>query len=161
MEQLIQRGYSEDQIVKATGLKKNQVRARMRLTNLTQPLREAMMEGKITPTNAEEAAKLGTTAQTRLAQKLEEKDKLTWSDVDEVRRARHDQAVTTTLSALDFSGVASIEEVEKAEKQERDKLRRGADYLRRLLDWQEFRDGDNREALEAVIALVEREVERS
>lgn len=155
-ETLMNRGYSIQQIASEIGVPQGTVKARLRLANLNPVLRQAMLNGLITPSNAEEAAKLKEKAQDRLATTLTYKGKLTAADVAEVKRTRHEEAVKTTFAELDFGDLAGIEDVESAEKSERETLKTGVEVLRSIIKHQKFPD-NHLAGLEAVLALAEKE----
>lgn len=103
IEALLKEGASDETIVAATGLLKQEIRALLPLTNLPPTLRSALREGKIAASVATEAAKVSAQAQRRLEDVLAEKGRISASDVKEQRQARTQAAART----LDLGSLAS------------------------------------------------------
>lgn len=111
IEDLLKVGAQEADICEATGLAPHQVRARLRLQRLIQPLRDAFRDGQITATTAGDAARLPAAMQTRLAAKLLAGERLTSKDV---KAARSAQAVSVTDQLPEDIFAAIPEETESS-----------------------------------------------
>ena len=92
IRRLLDRGAPLRDICRATGMSPARVKQRMRLLNLAAPLAQALSQGEITVGTAEAAAKLSSTEQRALADRLAERGKLTLEDVAEARSARRQSA---------------------------------------------------------------------
>ena len=92
IRRLLDRGAPLRDICRATGMSPARVKQRMRLLNLAAPLAQALSQGEIAISVAEAAAKLGSTEQRALADRLAERGKLTLEDVAEARSARRQSA---------------------------------------------------------------------
>ena len=92
IRRLLDRGAPLRDICRATGMSPARVKQRMRLLNLAAPLAQALSQGEIAISVAEAAAKLGSTEQRALADRLAERGKLTLEDIAEARSARRPSA---------------------------------------------------------------------
>jgi ParB/RepB/Spo0J family partition protein len=106
IRRLLDRGAPLRDICRATGMSPARVKQRMRLLNLAAPLAQALSRGEITVGTAEAAAKLGSTEQRALADRLAERGKLTLEDVAEARSARR-QSAQAALSLPMLPAVAN------------------------------------------------------
>jgi ParB/RepB/Spo0J family partition protein len=102
IESLLDLGYSDKQIAQATGLTLGTIRSRLRLRDLHPALREALDEGAISMSVAEQARKLPLVEQEALAIQLDQDGKLTTKDVNERRHVQIGEAVTALPA--DFLG---------------------------------------------------------
>ena len=102
IESLLDLGYSDKQIAQATGLTLGTIRSRLRLRDLHPALREALDEGAISMSVAEQARKLPLVEQEALAIQLDQDGKLTTRDVNERRHVQIGEAVTALPA--DFLG---------------------------------------------------------
>lgn len=103
IEQLMEAGYSEPQIIAVTGLHVSTFRRRLQLRNLVPDLRGRFEAGDIAVTVAESIAKLDTDTQRRLIDVAGD-DKITGPMVREVRARRSEEA----YEALDIPGFDQI-----------------------------------------------------
>jgi ParB/RepB/Spo0J family partition protein len=85
VEELLGKGYSEQQLVEATGIGKNELRRLLRLRQLVNSLRLAFVDGELNASVAEAAAKLPAAAQHRLSKKLGD-GRITLKDVREAHQ---------------------------------------------------------------------------
>jgi len=106
IRRLLDRGAPLRDICRATGMSPARVKQRMRLLNLAAPLAQALSQGEIAISVAEAAAKLGSTEQRALADRLAERGKLTLEDVAEARSARR-KAAQSTLDLPTLPAVAN------------------------------------------------------
>jgi len=106
IRRLLDRGAPLRDICRATGMSPARVKQRMRLLNLAAPLAQALSQGEITVGTAEAAAKLSSTEQRALADRLAERGKLTLEDVAEARSARR-KAAQSTLDLPTLPAVAN------------------------------------------------------
>ena len=106
IRRLLDRGAPLRDICRATGMSPARVKQRMRLLNLAAPLAQALSQGEITVGTAEAAAKLSSTEQRALADRLAERGKLTLEDVAEARSARR-QSAQAALSLPTLPTVAN------------------------------------------------------
>jgi len=106
IRRLLDRGAPLRDICRATGMSPARVKQRMRLLNLAAPLAQALSQGEITVGTAEAAAKLSSTEQRALADRLAERGKLTLEDVAEARSARR-QSAQAALSLPTLPAVAN------------------------------------------------------
>jgi len=106
LRRLLDRGAPLRDICCATGMSPARVKQRMRLLNLAAPLAQALSQGEIAAGVAEAAAKLGSTEQRALADRLAERGKLTLEDVAEARSARR-QSAQAALSLPTLPAVAN------------------------------------------------------
>jgi len=106
IRRLLDRGAPLRDICRATGMSPARVKQRMRLLNLAAPLAQALSQGEIAISVAEAAAKLSSTEQRALADRLAERGKLTLEDVAEARSARR-QSAQAALSLPTLPAVAN------------------------------------------------------
>jgi len=106
IRRLLDRGAPLRDICRATGMSPARVKQRMRLLNLAAPLAQALSQGEIAISVAEAAAKLSSTEQRALADRLAERGKLTLEDVAEARSARR-KAAQSTLDLPTLPAVAN------------------------------------------------------
>jgi len=106
IRRLLDRGAPLRDICRATGMSPARVKQRMRLLNLAAPLAQALSQGEIAISVAEAAAKLGSTEQRALADRLAERGKLTLEDIAEARSARR-KAAQSTLDLPTLPAVAN------------------------------------------------------
>lgn len=102
IEALMRDGAGERDIAVATGLTVQEVRALLPLTTLSRTVRQALREGKVKASVAQEMVKLPASAQRRLEAKLTGEGKLTGGDVKEQKLVRTQQAA----AALDLGALA-------------------------------------------------------
>ena len=116
IRRLLDRGAPLRDICRATGMSPARVKQRMRLLNLAAPLAQALSQGEITVGTAEAAAKLSSTEQRALADRLAERGKLTLEDVAEARSARR-QSAQAALSLPMLPAVANSPQPKRAAHQ--------------------------------------------
>ena len=101
IERLRERGHSDTEIARASGMSKRELLGRMvPLLQLHPKLREALDQGEMAPGTAMKAAKLPGGYQEKLVERLEAGAKLTGQDVREVREVQSEDAVATLPAAL-------------------------------------------------------------
>ncbi len=99
IERLISAGKSVSQITRATGMDAGTIRKRLKLTKLIPVLREALECGQIKVALAEGISALPEALQVQLAVKGDI-DKLTGTDLREVREVRHEHAAALLIDAV-------------------------------------------------------------
>jgi hypothetical protein len=92
IELLLERGYSEKEIARRTGMTVQTVRQRMRLTHLIPFLMELFSSGKVKVGTATAAAKLPASLQLALEEKYREAGSLTYRDVRLVKHIRVEES---------------------------------------------------------------------
>lgn len=93
VRECLDKGKTEEEIMKLTGVGPERLKALMRLDHLPESLRQAFLEGKITPKVAERASKQKPKVQKRLAKILKETGQLRNEDISTVRKAIQSAAV--------------------------------------------------------------------
>ena len=83
---LVEEGHSEEEIARATGMRRSTIQARLRLVGLNGVLLTALRKGKIRIGVAEAAARLSKHDQVALLEALNRNGKLTQADVKAVRQ---------------------------------------------------------------------------
>lgn len=104
IERLLALGASEQVIARETGLRLQTIRQRLRLGRLDHNLRQALRLGRLAVGVAEQAAKLPSATQQRLANRLAETGKVTSADVAAERQVRTQQAT----AALPFAFLTAV-----------------------------------------------------
>ena len=101
VEQLLEKGYSLDQVSKELLIPRSRLLKRMRLLALPQPLFEGLRDGKLKPGVAELVATLPAKLRQKCAERFEEQcRKLTGDDVRELRQVGVGLAVNAMPDAL-------------------------------------------------------------
>jgi len=95
IERMLEKGASEREIAKATGLSIATVRKRMKLAGLLPPLQEAFRRGEISTSVAENVATLPKLTQERLNEIRQQKGKLTGRDVSEAKEVARQRELGT------------------------------------------------------------------
>lgn len=95
IERMLQKGASEREIARATGLSIGTVRKRLKLAGLLPELQEAFRRGEISTTVAERVATLPKPAQERLNAIRQDKGKLTGRDVSEAKEVARQRELGT------------------------------------------------------------------
>ena len=101
-ERLVAKGLDDRQIGDLTGLKAQEIERRKRLAVANRGIRDLLREGRCSLSVAEAAAKLPPRQQDKLIKKVahEESDRLTMRDVQQIKEARSEAAISTLPQEL-------------------------------------------------------------
>lgn len=106
IEGLVRHGATEQDMCEATGLSTTELRARMRLQGLIEPMRAAVEAGRIKVSLAGQVAKLSAPLQRQLVETLHKRGLVTGADVKAVTRAKRQDAFSALPPELfDTPGV--------------------------------------------------------